>query len=284
MTVPRAALAAALALGLLAAPLTLGAQETGKIYRLGVLAPSASQIQGSFWEGLRDLGWIEGKNFIVERRYSDTNPERYPDLASELVRLNVDVIVSVTTPPTAAAKEATSTIPIVFIDVADPLFSSFVTSFPRPGGNVTGLSSVNVEMSGKRVELLRAAFPRLSRVAVLACCFGTPADAVVQKFLDDTTAAAKAMKVSTLPIAVNNLDNPAALFTTIVKDRADGLIVLPIVALVWLTVENDRESKVPSIVQPDDALIGSPFHDPAITPRSTGETDTDRTREDCDLK
>jgi putative ABC transport system substrate-binding protein len=218
-----------LAGGLVAAPLAAKAQRAGKPYRIGTLEPTpvSALSRPEFWDSLRDLGWAEGKNLIVERRFADSRLERYADLAAELARLNVDVIVTSTTPAAAAAKKATSAIPIVFVEVADPVMSGIVTSLARPGGNVTGLASVNTDLSAKRLDLLRTAVPRLSRVAVLACCLGSSADPLVHKFIDDTTAAAKAMKLSALPIAPYDLANPAALFTAIVKGGADALLVLP---------------------------------------------------------
>jgi putative ABC transport system substrate-binding protein len=220
---------AALLVAPLVTPRVTKAQQPAKVYRIGMLGTLESGPNNALlWAALRDLGWIEGKNFTAERRFAEGKLERYPDLAAELVRLNVDVLVAIATPATAAAKKATATVPIVFIDVGDPVASGFVASFSRPGGNATGVSSVNTELSQKRLELLRAAFPKLTRVAVVACCFGTPAlDGILRTFLDDSTAAARAMDITAQPLALKNLDNPSALFATIRKDRGDALIVLP---------------------------------------------------------
>jgi len=184
---PNAVLILALILGLFAPHLpTTEAQETRKTYRIGTLEPTTTSAlsRPEFWDGLRELGWVEGTNLTVERRSADSRPERYADLAAELVRLKVDLIVTSTTPAAAAAKKSTGTIPIVFVEVGDPVMSGIVGSLAHPGGNVTGLASVNTDLSAKRLELLRAAVPRLTRVAVLACCLGSTTDALVQKFIE----------------------------------------------------------------------------------------------------
>jgi len=115
---------------------------------------------------------------------------------------------------------------IVFLDVADPVASGFVSSLAHPGGNATGLANINIELSAKRLDLL-AAIPRLSRVVVLGCCFGTPVDAILHRFMDETITAAKAMRVSAKPMALRNLDDSPSLFSVIARDGADALIVLP---------------------------------------------------------
>src|SRR5262249_51877357 len=165
----RAFLAASVSL--LAAPPAAGAQPSGKVWRIGVLIASTTDLRSSsllapLVEGLRDLGYVEGKNITLESRHS-VSIDRLRDLANELVRLRVDVIVAVTTAAAQAAKMATSTIPIVFTNVADPIAPGVVTSLASSGGNITGLSSMVTEMTGKRLELLKEALPTVSRVAVL---------------------------------------------------------------------------------------------------------------------
>jgi putative ABC transport system substrate-binding protein len=149
------------------------AQSPGKVYRIGVLGPGS--VSGdrrpleAFREGLRELGWIEGQNIAIERRLAEGQFDRLPDLATELVRLKVDVIAAATAPAVAAAKSATTTIPIVMLTVADPVGRGFVTSLSRPGGNVTGVTyGVGTDTFGKGLELLREAVPRIRRVAVLS--------------------------------------------------------------------------------------------------------------------
>jgi putative ABC transport system substrate-binding protein len=161
-----------LTLGALAAPLAAEAQQAGKVYRIGYLTvPSRETAQGvanSFQLGLRDLGWIEGQNVVVDYRFADSNLDRLPDLAAELARLRADVIVAGANAAVIAAKTATPTIPIVMFLAFDPVGSGLVPSLARPGGNVTGLTvSSGPEIYGKQLQLLKDAFPRVSRVGIL---------------------------------------------------------------------------------------------------------------------
>jgi putative ABC transport system substrate-binding protein len=147
------------------------AQQTGKIFRIGFLDPSnASSITGlleAFRQELRKLGWIEGKDFTIEYRFGENKPGRLPELAAELVRLKVDLIVTTGDGPTFGAKKATTTIPIVMTTSSDPVAQGLVASLARPGGNVTGLSSLAAELNTKRLEILKDAVPKLTRVALL---------------------------------------------------------------------------------------------------------------------
>jgi putative tryptophan/tyrosine transport system substrate-binding protein len=159
-----------LAGGLLAAPLAAEAQQAAKIARIGYLAPNLAaspHLHEAFRQGLRDLGYVEGQNIVIEYRSAEGKAERLPALAAELVALKVDVIVVPGTVGVLAAKQATKTIPIVFAVAADPVGSGLVTSLARPGGNVTGLSILTPELVGKCLELLTQAVPGVSRVAVL---------------------------------------------------------------------------------------------------------------------
>jgi putative ABC transport system substrate-binding protein len=153
---------------LLAAPVAAEAQQAAKVARIGWLGAHPTRLPPeAFLQGLRDLGYVEGRNLVIEYRDADGKPERLPALVAELVALRVDVIVA---PPTVAAltaKQATRTLPIVFIGAADPVTSGLVTSLARPGGNVTGLSNLAPELVGKCLELLKQAVPGVSRVAVL---------------------------------------------------------------------------------------------------------------------
>jgi putative ABC transport system substrate-binding protein len=158
------------ALGLLAAPLAADAQQAGSVARIGYLSPhlaASPHLPEAFRQGLRDLGYVEGRNVVIEYRSAEGKPERLPALAAELVALKVDVIVAPGTPQALAARQATRTLPIVFATAADPVGSGLVTSLARPGGNVTGLSILAPELVGKRLELLTQAVPGVSRVAVL---------------------------------------------------------------------------------------------------------------------
>lgn len=157
----------ALVLVLLAAPFPAEAQPAGKVPRIGFLANVRSPATEAFQKGLQDLGYVEGQNILVEWRLAEGRFERLPELAAELVRLNVDVIVAPGSPYVNPAKNVTTTIPIVFALVPDPVASGFVQSLARPGGNITGLATNEVDLHGKRVELLREAVPSLVRVAVL---------------------------------------------------------------------------------------------------------------------
>jgi ABC-type uncharacterized transport system substrate-binding protein len=143
------------------------AQEPKKVYRIGFLTSGGSSPHPAFLQGLRDLGYVEGKNIAIEFRYSDNELDRFPALADELVRLKVDLIITPGTPATLAAKNATRTIPIVFTAVADPIPSRLVDNLARPRRNLTGLTEISEVLAGKRLELLKETIPKLSRVAVL---------------------------------------------------------------------------------------------------------------------
>ena len=160
----------ALAGGLLAAPLAAEAQPAGKVYRIGLLGTHSGQASPmeALRVGLRDLGYMEGKNIVIEHRWAEGKYDRFPALVAELLALNVDVIVTQGgTPPALAAKRATTTTPIVMTGVGDAVGSGLVESLARPGGNVTGLTDSVPELHAKRLELLKEAVPTASRFAVL---------------------------------------------------------------------------------------------------------------------
>jgi putative ABC transport system substrate-binding protein len=176
--------------------------DSGKTARIGYLSPdspspAATTLFDAFCDGLQELGWTKGKNFTVELRYGENRPERLPEVAAELVRINVDVIVGRGTLGPLAAKRATSTIPIVMAASGDPLGSGLVASLARPGGNVTGMSLMAPDLGGKRLELLKELLPRLARVAVLWNA-ANPYPAIVFK---ETQAAGQ-----TLAIEVESLE------------------------------------------------------------------------------
>jgi putative tryptophan/tyrosine transport system substrate-binding protein len=147
------------------------AQQTGKVFRIGILDPSTAAgtavLVDVFRQELSKLGWIEGKNIAIEYRFAEQKLDRLPELAADLVRLKVDLIVATATPPPVAAKKATTTIPIVMVNVSDPVAAGLVASLARPGGNVTGFSSLSGDLNTKRLEILKDAVPSLARVGLL---------------------------------------------------------------------------------------------------------------------
>ena len=213
----------------LAAPLAVGAQPAARTPRIGVLLPGtpttatrSPRMQG-FYESLRELGWVEGQNVIFERRYAEGQYDRLSALATELTRLNVDVIVTASTPPAKAAKSATTSIPIVILDPGDPVASGLVTSLARPGGNVTGVSSIAPDLAVKRLEMLKEAAPKTSRVAVLF----NPAILPMEIAMTELKAAAQVVGLRIQLVPVQGLKGFEEAFGTITQDRADGLIVFP---------------------------------------------------------
>jgi len=208
-----------LAAGILAAPLTTLAQQPARLYRIGVLANENNPIWESFRRGLRDLGYVEGGNVTIDWRYSDARVERFPALALELVQSKVDIIVASSTPAIRAAKQATSTIPIVMANSAYPDKSGLVESLARPGGNVTGLTNVGPDLLGKSFQVLKELAPKVSRVAVLF----NPANPVEALAFNDVRAAAVGAGVDVRAIEVRGLDEYATAFATLDSSRADAL-------------------------------------------------------------
>src|SRR6516225_10038310 len=168
-------------------PLAARAQQSGRVYRIGWLqpAPIPDAWLKAFRQGLQEFNYVEGKNLIIEYRWGDGNFDRLPEMAAELVQLGVDVLVSGNTPALLALQKATRTIPIVMLTSGDPLHAGLAASLARPGGNITGMSSMTREPSGKRLELLREIIPKLSRVTVLS----NPENPSVVLGLQDTRAA-----------------------------------------------------------------------------------------------
>jgi ABC-type uncharacterized transport system substrate-binding protein len=183
-----------LALAGLFSPGVVAAQQAAKVTRIGLLATdaSANSVREAFIQGLRDLGYVEGRNVVIEYRFSEGHLDRFPALAAELVALKVDVIVASGTPAALAAKQATRTLPIVFVAVADPITSGLVTSLARPGGNLTGSSLLFSELVGKCLELLKQAVPEVSRIAVLR---QASAERTAKKALEQADLAARALGV-----------------------------------------------------------------------------------------
>jgi putative ABC transport system substrate-binding protein len=211
---------------LLAVAVTTEAQQPAKVPRIGFLttfSPSfvAARVEG-FRQGLRELGYVEGKNIVIEWRSADGNNDRMLALATELVGLKVDVILSPGPSATRAFKDATSTIPIVMAQDTDPVGSGFVASLARPGGNITGLSTLAPEMGGKQLELLKEIVPKLSRVAVIGNST-IPGDA---QALRETVLAAGTYEIYLRYLNVPDPKDIEATFRTAAKGRADGLLVL----------------------------------------------------------
>jgi putative tryptophan/tyrosine transport system substrate-binding protein len=217
-----------IALGLLAAPLAAEAQQTAVIPRIGYLAgdlTTGQHLHEAFRQGLRDLGYVEGRNVVMEHRDAAGQSERLPALAAELVALRVDVIVSPTTVAALAAKQATRTLPIVFPVAADPVTSGLVTSLGRPGGNVTGLTNVAPELVGKGLEQLKQAVPEVSRVAVLWQP-GVLPERTRKDMLKEAEVAARALGVRLQFVEARGPADFDRAFSEMTRARAGALTVL----------------------------------------------------------
>jgi putative ABC transport system substrate-binding protein len=204
------------------------ASQPGNLPRIGLLLPwsPASAVSLSFLkafrEGLSEAGYVEGRNLTISHRYAEGVSERFPELAAELVRLNVDIIVTTAGPPSRAAKLATNTIPIVFTQVTDPVAEELVASLAGPGGNITGLSQVGPELAGKRLELLKESFPKISRIALLRTSGSRSSVAQFQ----ETQVAAKAMGVDVQSLEWRSFEEIEGAFEAAAAGRADALILL----------------------------------------------------------
>ena len=217
----------ALALLLLAGPLSAAAQQPARIPRMGLLSPfapsDAALWHQAFRQGLRDLGWVEGKNISIEYRYSEGRADRLPDLAAELIRLKVDIMVVSVTTDALAAKKATGTIPIVMASVGDPVASGLVAGLARPGGNITGLSQIAPELIGKRLELLKEIVPKLTRVAVLWRPEGDSSPLAWK----ESQLPARALGLELHSMEVRSSDDFAKAFEGATRARAGALVVTP---------------------------------------------------------
>ena len=214
---------------LLAAPFATAAQQAAKVARIGYLSHNLAlnrHLREAFRQGLRDLGYVEGRNVVIEFRDAEGKAERLPALAAELVALKVDVIVTVSNTTALAAKQATRTVPIVFTAVADPVASGIVTSLARPGGNVTGLASLGSELVGKRLELLKQAVPGVSRVAVLWLpgALGERTDNDMRTGAD---VASRALGVRLQFVEARSPEDFDRAFSDMTSARAGALTVLP---------------------------------------------------------
>jgi putative ABC transport system substrate-binding protein len=201
------------------------AQQPKKIFRVGFLSPIGAQMTIKvFREGMRDLGYVEGKDILIEYRNAQGKYDRLSDLAAELVRLKVDVIVTSGGTPTAlAAQRTTQTVPIVFVSVGDPVASGLVASLARPGGNLTGLTNFAPELSGKRLELFKEAFPNISRVAIIQ----NPANPAAPLLLKETQVVAQALGLQLQAIGVRTLKDLEKAFEVATTRGANALFVPP---------------------------------------------------------
>ncbi len=217
-----------LAGGLLAAPLAAEAQQAAKVPRIGLMATNLAaspHLPEAFRQGLRDLGYVEGRNLVIEYRDAEGKLERLPALAVELVALKVDVILVGGTPQTLAAKRATRTIPIVFAAAADPVGSGLVASLARPGGNVTGLSVLIPELVGKNLEQLKQAVPEVSRIAALWQPGGYP-ERTEKDVLKEAEVAGRALGVRLQFVEARGPADFDRAFSEMTRARADALTVL----------------------------------------------------------
>jgi putative ABC transport system substrate-binding protein len=205
---------------------TASAQEykAGKVSRIGVLTnyPSSPSRFSTFIMTMRDLGYVEGRDFVLEIRSAEHKPDRLPALAAELANLKVDIIITGGDSEVRAAKQATRTIPIVMAPSGDPVAAGYVASFAKPGGNITGLSWMSPELSAKLLEVLKATVPRLARVAVL----WNAANPVKMLDFDKTRRAAEALGITVSSIEVRSLADFEMAFAKIVRERSDGLLSL----------------------------------------------------------
>jgi putative ABC transport system substrate-binding protein len=219
--------ALALALAILAAPLAAEAQQAGKVYRIGFLGPGSAEgfytdPLRSLRAGLHELGYVEGENIVFEYRFAEDKYERLPGLAAELVRSKVDVIVVHASLGTRAAKQATTTIPIVMASVGDPVGAGFVSSLARPGGNVTGVSNNDVGLAAKRLGLLKEVLPKLSLVAVLR----NPASPSSELQSGETQASARSLGIKIQLVDVRDPKELERAFSVMAKARAGAFTVM----------------------------------------------------------
>jgi putative ABC transport system substrate-binding protein len=218
-------------------PLTGEAQNARKIYRVGYLGNSSASLEPNlveaFRQGMRELGYVEGKNLVIEFRWAEGRYDRFANLVTDLIHLPVDVIVTAGTPGTLAAKNATRTIPVVMAVSGDAVGTGLVKSLARPGGNVTGLTTMASELEGKRLELLREMLPKLARITVLK----NDVNPLMAIQLRQTAAAAKSSRVALESVDIRAVDDFEKAFTSIAKARPDAIIVL---ADRFLLAERER--------------------------------------------
>jgi putative ABC transport system substrate-binding protein len=212
--------------GLVVAPLTADAQQAAKVARIGFLGNSTAALEanlvGPFREGLREFGYVEGQNILIEYRWAEGQYERFPALIAELLARKVDVIVTAGTPATLAVKRATASVPLVMIAVGDPVGTGIVPSLSQPGGNITGLTSIAPEIEGKRLELLREVIPNVSHIAVLWNA-ANPIQVIQER---ETQAAAQVLRMKMLSLGVRTKEEIEDALAAIVRERPGALLVL----------------------------------------------------------
>jgi putative ABC transport system substrate-binding protein len=217
--------------GALASPLT-AAQAAGKVPRIGWLntgwrrSPEAQAGQDALWQGLREHGYVEGRNILIEYRWAEGNLERLPGLAMELTRLKVDLIVAAATPSARAARQATGTIPIIAVAMGDPVGDGLVASLARPGGNVTGTTFLGPQLLPKHLELLKEASPRISRVAILWHP-GAFAENTMSEMLKEADSAAATLRIRLHRLVVRSPDELERVFAGVTGESPDALVVAP---------------------------------------------------------
>ena len=233
--------------GLLAAPLAAEAQQPAKkVPRIGVLTstPMTDELQESFRQGLRDHGYVEGQNIVVEWRAAEGRADRAKALAVELVALKVDVIVAIFTPAVQAAKDATSVIPIVMAPAGAPVATGLVTSLARPGGNITGIAGLDAELQGKRIQLLQELIPGLTRVGLLI----NAADPFAKPFVYETQVAAKRTGVRIQIVDVRRPQDIDGAFAAMAQQHANAVIVQGVLtASAWQTGNLAVRHRLPSL-------------------------------------
>jgi len=213
-------------LGILLGSLAAQAQQTGNVYRIGFLGNSTAALEanlvGPFREGLRDLGYVEGRNVLIEYRWAEGKYDRFPALIGELLALKVAVIVTAGTPATLAVKKATTSVPLVMTAVGDPVGTGIVPSLSHPGGNITGLTAISTEMDAKRLELLREVVPSVSYIAVLWNA-GSPLQVLAEK---QVQAAAQVLRMRVLSLGVKTEEEIKSALAVMARERPDALLVL----------------------------------------------------------
>jgi putative ABC transport system substrate-binding protein len=216
--------------GTITAPFASVAQLKAKVWRIGFLSPGyrppsfASGDSGEFLQGMRELGYVEGKNFVMEWRYAEGKYDRLPELAAELLQLRLDILVTRATPATRAAQKATSTVPIVMVNVGDPVVTGFIKNFARPGGNITGLSNLSSDTSPKLLEFLVEIMPKLARVAVLVNPDNL-AQFTGKRPESPLLVTAKKNHVELLRVEARNAREIDSAFSSIREQKADALLV-----------------------------------------------------------
>jgi putative ABC transport system substrate-binding protein len=209
-------------------PLAARAQPAGKIWRIGVVTGGVrpdsleSSPEGGFPQGMRELGYVEGKDFVIEWRFADGINERYPEIAADLLRLRVDILVVANSRAVQAIGRVTSTVPIVMVGATDPVGSGLVMSLARPGGNITGLATSQQDVAPKQLDLLATAIPNLSRIAVL---LNPDAPAQNSSFMQSLQPTAQKAKIAVLPVEASNRQEIDQAFAVMARERVGGVIV-----------------------------------------------------------